>query len=322
MSLFLGFRSGFRSSTRLPLGAIGLGLLALVFTPERALAAETDDTEESAGGEAAASNDAEDESANEESNDSKDEGKAEDARPKEESDTPSSPPKTEVDSVWEDPKETYLFIGARYRIQRVPQFLQNLFAEGGAPLWVHTPGLEFGMRKDGVETNIFAMLGMYSMNDVPFKGKTDPELAWELVDTNYKVLFLGADFMWSTSEFTKGLSLVYGAGIGLGLVFGDMNRTQSYPNANGDGGFTKCNGAFDPAGLRVGVGQYCDAANDHYNGYVEPSWTDDGSSPLIFPWLGGQVGLRYKVHKHFVARLEVGVTITSLFFGLGADYGL
>lgn len=228
----------------------------------------------------------------------------------------SSPPdsKNRGSGIWEDPKETYYFVGARYRMQVVPEFVQHWFAEGGETLIVHTPGVEFGIRQDGFEYNIFGMLGMYNMTNVPFKGNTDVELAWETITTNYKVLFLGSDFMWSTPEIAQGLSVVYGAGIGLGLVFGDMQRTQAYPDASGN--YVPCVGQFNP---RI---DYCDNINNHYNGYVEPSWADGGSSPIIFPWIAGQVGLRYKVHKNFVARLEGGYAISSFFVGLGADYGL
>lgn len=236
----------------------------------------------------------------------------------------SSPPDSEGrgSGVWEDPKETYYFAGARYRLQVIPQFVQNWFAEGGETLIVHTPGVEFGIRQDGFEYSIFGMLGMYDMTNVPFKGNSDVELAWETITTNYKVLFLGSDFMWSTPEFARGLSATYGAGIGLGLVFGDMQRTQAYPDGNGS--YVPCAGTFNPfvPGPVSEPGQYCDDVNDHYNGYVEPSWANGGASPLIFPWIAGQVGLRYKAHKNFVARLDAGYSIASFFVGLGADYGL
>lgn len=228
----------------------------------------------------------------------------------------SSPPdsKDRGSGIWEDPKQTYYFVGARYRLQVMPKFVQNWFAEGGETLTVHTPGLEFGIRQDGFEYNIFGMLGMYDMTNVPFKGKSDVELAWETITANYKVLFLGSDFMWSTPEFAQGLSMIYGAGIGLGIVFGDMQRTQAYPDGNGS--YIPCAGTFNPDPA------YCDNINDHYNGYVEPTWADGGSSPVVFPWIAGQLGLRYKVHKNFVARLEGGYAISSFFVGLGADYGL
>ncbi len=233
----------------------------------------------------------------------------------------SSPPDSEGrgSGIYEDPEQTYLFAGVRYRLQMVPQAVQNWFAEGGETLWVHTPGVEFAIRKDRFEYSIFGMLGMYSMTDVPFKGNTDVELAWETVTADYNVLFLGSDFMWSTKDFTPGLSFTYGAGIGLGIVFGEMTRTQAYPDGNGN--YLPCVGVNNP-GVPGPGGQYCDNVNNHYDGYVEPSWADGGSSPVVFPWIAGQVGLRYKAHRNFVGRLELGFTVTSLFFGLGADYGL
>src|SRR5690606_16039377 len=109
---------------------------------------------------------------------------------KSEDDTPSatvgdtsSPPdsKDRGSGIYEKPGETYLFLGARYRLQVVPQFVQSWFAEGGETLWVNTPGLEFAVRQDGFEYNFFAMLGLYSMTDMPFKGNTDEELAWETI---------------------------------------------------------------------------------------------------------------------------------------------
>lgn len=232
--------------------------------------------------------------------------------------TISSPPdsKNRGSGIWEDPKQTYLFAGIRYRMQVVPKGVQNWFAQGGETLWVNTPGLEFAIRQDGFEYNIFGMLGLYSMKDVPFKGNTDVELAWETITANYQILFLGSDFMWSTRDFTPGLSFTYGAGVGLGIVFGQMTRTQAYPQTPGGSDYVPCTGPGNPNIA------YCDNINDHYNGHVEPNWLNGGSSPVIFPWIAGQIGLRYKAHKHFVGRLDVGYAITSVFFGLGADYGL
>lgn len=232
-----------------------------------------------------------------------------------EEDKPSAPEKQERGrGIHERPDQTYLFVGARYRLQTVPKAVQNWFAQGGETIWVNTPGVEFAIRKDRFEYNIFGMLGMYSMKDVPFKGNSDVELAWETISADINILFLGSDFMWSTPDFAPGLSFIYGAGIGLGVVFGDLTRTQAYP-ANGT--YVPCTNVgvpFVPG--PGGVGQYCDAENNHYGGYVE------SKTPPVFPWIAGQLGLRYKVHEKFVGRLELGFTVTSLFFGLGLDYGL
>jgi hypothetical protein len=67
---------------------------------------------------------------------------------------------------------------------------------------------------------------------------------------------------------------------------------------------------------------YCDDVNEHYDGYAEPNWFEGGSKPALFPWLSGQVGLRYQAHEKVVTRLDIGVATTGLFLGLGADYSL
>jgi hypothetical protein len=67
---------------------------------------------------------------------------------------------------------------------------------------------------------------------------------------------------------------------------------------------------------------YCDASNDHYNGYTEPSWANGGSKPILFPWLMLQVGLRYKPVHSFAGRLDLGFGTSGFMIGIGGDYGL
>jgi hypothetical protein len=234
-----------------------------------------------------------------------------------------------LEGVEETPGKTYMFMGVRYRNVMIPQFVQNLFADGGKGLYAHTPGLEFAIRRDKFEYQLFAMLGLYHLDDVPFKGKSDDNDAWEIIDANYNILFLGADFMWSTDDFSPGLSLTYGAGVGLGVVFGDLGRVQAYPaDANGNlnpalagdpGAYRRCDGVGRPS---VAFCQGTGDGADHYGDFVEPTWADGGSSPLIFPWMAANFGLRYKAHKNFVGRVELGLMPTGAFVGIGADYGL
>ncbi|MEN9581281.1 MAG: hypothetical protein RJA70_4290 [Pseudomonadota bacterium] len=216
----------------------------------------------------------------------------------------------------------YLFLGGRYRAVVIPALVQGLFADGGKTLFAHTPGVEFGIRKNDFEYNLFAQLGMYSAEDVPFKGSTEDNEAWEILDFDYKILTLGTDFMWSSDEFAPGLSLTYGAGVGLGAVFGELKRNQAYPRDSGDEGnpddYLRCEDQGVPDA------RFCGDSNERYNsrGYIEPTWADGGDSPLVFPWLAGQLGLRYKMHRNFVARVELGIMPTGAFAGVGAAYGL
>jgi hypothetical protein len=234
-----------------------------------------------------------------------------------------------LEGVTETPGKQYLFIGGRYRNVMIPQFVQNLLADGGEGLYAHTPGLEFGIRKDGFEYQLFTMLGLYSLADVPYKGSSDGDDAWEIIDAEYKILYLGADFMWSTDDFSPGLSMTYGAGVGLGFVLGDLYREEAYPGSGGrDDPYTyqRCDSivAFNPETI---PGEFCsttagDPDGEHGPDYTEPSWADGGSSPIIFPWMAAQLGLRYKMHRNFVMHAELGVMPTGAFVGLGAQYGL
>jgi hypothetical protein len=210
--------------------------------------------------------------------------------------------------------ETYRFVGIRYRAIIVPKFMIGLFADGGTTVVAHAGGAEFGIRKDNFEYNFGLWLAGYGMDPTPFKSTSDGEDAWELVESKIKVLYLTADFLWS-HPFSPELALNYGMGAGLGVVWGPLYRNQAYRNASGD--YVKCARQGDPNG-----GFYCGGDNNHYDNYEEPSWSDGGSKPIIFPWLALQTGLRYKPHRKFVGRLDVGFGLSGFFLGVGADYGI
>jgi len=222
------------------------------------------------------------------------------------------------------PGKTYMFVGARYRAIILPKFMMNLFGDGGKTVVVHGFGPEFAIRKNAFEYNLSIWYAGYSMDDTPFKSKSDGEAAWEIVNSQLKSLFITSDFLWS-QDFTPEFALNYGLAGGFGIIFGDLYRTQARPgtgaNGNTGAGFVPCSGFPDPKD----PGQvYCDNSNGHYRsqGYTEPSWANGGSKPILFPWFVLQTGLRYKPHKNFAARLDMGFGTSGFFLGLGLDYGL
>ncbi|HEV8246237.1 MAG TPA: hypothetical protein VGP93_10735, partial [Polyangiaceae bacterium] len=204
--------------------------------------------------------------------------------------------------------------GLRYRGFIVPKFMMSLFgADGGTTVYANNFGPEFAIRKDDFEYDFAMTYTAYTMDPTPFKAKSDGEDAWEIVESHIKVLYLTADFLWS-HPFSPKFALNYGVDAGFGIVWGDLPRVQAYKNASGD--YVPCVGPGNPNGA------YCGSDNDHYGDYKEPSWSDGGSKPIIFPWLAFQTGLRFKPHRNFVARLDLGIGVGHVFFGLGADYGL
>lgn len=216
------------------------------------------------------------------------------------------------------PGKTYRFVGARYRGVIVPKFMMNLFGDGGTTVYNHGGGPEFTIRKDGFEYVFSIWYASYAMDETPFKASSDGENAWEIVKSDLKAVFLTTDFLWS-QEFVPEFAINYGLSAGFGFVFGDLFRTQAYPPSGQAGDpedYVKCNGVGDPDP------NYCGDDNDHYSGYTEPSWTDGGSKPVIFPWLAFQTGFRSKLHKNFVLRVDAGFGTSGFFIGAGANYGL
>lgn len=255
-----------------------------------------------------------DDKASEKEEKASDEGKAKADKPAE---SASADTGSTANSPVEEQGKTYRFVGARYRAIIVPEFMLHLFADGGRTVVVHSFGPEFAIRKDAFEYNLGLWLAFYSMDDTGFKGKSDNELAWEIVSSTAKILYLTSDFMW-THQFSPEVGLNYGVGAGIGFVFGDIYRTQSYPTVPGQNAndYSKCVAPGIPNP------QYCDPSNDHYNGYTEASWANGGSKPILFPWLMLQVGMRYKPIRSFVGRLDLGFGTSGFMIGIGGDYGL
>ena len=216
--------------------------------------------------------------------------------------------------------QTYLAVGLRYRAIIVPKFMMNLFGDGGRTVLVNGLGPEFTVRKNAFEYELSALFTSYAMDPTPFKASSDGADAWEIVESKLKVLYLTADFVWS-QDFTPEFALNYGFGAGLGLVWGDLRRTQAYPgsasaNDATGAGYLPCVAQGRPNAV------FCGNDNNHYNGYTEPNWANGGSKPLVFPWLAVQTGVRWKPHRNFIARFDAGFGTSGFFLGLGADYGL
>lgn len=215
--------------------------------------------------------------------------------------------------------EVRYLIGARYRGILLPKFALNAFVDGGESVYVNGLGPELVIVTDDMEYNLSAWAAFYDMGPVAIKGSSDVEEAWEIVESDLTALYLTADFLW-TSQLTSELDFTYGGSAGLGILWGNLLRTQAYLREGGQQGvasdYRACQGLDTPDFT------YCDDANQHYAGYSEPHWLEGGARPVAYPWLSGQVGLRYQPSPRVVTRLDLGIGSSGLFFGLGADYSM
>jgi hypothetical protein len=240
------------------------------------------------------------------------------------------PPREEwnVLDVAESPEKRYMFVGARYRGNIIPKFLLNAFVDEGATIYSNTIALELDLRKDGF--SLIPALGFteYGTGDVLFKEKNSPNIPgnYSYVNSSMKALYATVDLLWS-AKLAKNLEFEYGAGFGLGVLFGDLVNNWVYQDPTGsivsENGtrFSKClAGAKQPG---CNASEHRNATTVKTGDYTEASWANGGSKPNIFPWISiPQLGLRYKPVKNFVGRLGVGFALTGFWFGLNGEYGL
>jgi hypothetical protein len=243
------------------------------------------------------------------------------------------PPHDEWDiyDVEEKPGKAYMFVGLRYRGTIIPKFMINLFVDEGATIYSNSIGVEFDYRKDGFSLIPALSYVEYGTDDILFKQKGKDENIpgnYSVVNSGMKGIYATADLLWST-KLSKQVEFEYGAGFGLGIIFGPLknNWVQLDPNgslhASTGKNYSQC-----PAGEGA-KGTGCSKA-DHQNsdqvktgGYEEPSWFDGGSKPVIFPHVAiPQVGLRIKPIKNFVGRIHLGFSLTGFWFGINGEYGL
>ena len=260
-------------------------------------------------------------------------GEGEDAAPAEPKKDLSTvePPKEQWDiyDVEEIPGRTYMFVGLRYRGNVVPAFMLNLFLDQGTTIYTNMIGAEFDLRKDGF--SLIPALSYHELGteDILFKQKDTPNIPgnYSVVNSGMKLLYASVDLLWS-AKLSKNVEFEYGAGFGLGAVFGNLQNNWVQEDPNGplvaDTGrrYRRC----DAVGL---PGSGCNAA-DHQNSeddkvgsYTEKSWFNGGSKPAIFPWISfPQIGLRIKPIKQFVGRIGVGFALTGFWCGFSGQYGL
>lgn len=226
--------------------------------------------------------------------------------------------------------ETRYFLGARFRDFVAPEFIFDLFADGGPDLVnVFSGGPEFMLNTGALEV-IFSVTIPYadfSMDPFLFKSKSDPERAFEFAESSLKLITASVDLLGRIPFDEKGtVALLLGGGVGISGVLGDITRNQAYPIDPNDADpdepskWRKCKTAGDPNGTQDSEGgDYCGDDNDHYGDYSEKSWADGGSKPIVFPYIAlPHIALEVTPIEEFMVRVDTGFSITGFFFGLGA----
>jgi len=165
------------------------------------------------------------------------------ARPGEPAVQPGQPPAAEVKA--RPTERASLGAGMHIRGLFVPTWFLHMFLDASTPLNSVALGGEFIRRKGNFDIVASMNFGFYSPRDGNYLGNSKtPE-----VDTDYiqfrnlnllafDVAFIGHHY------FLPWLSLVYGAGLGFGVVLGDIYRISNYTNnchSDNIGEFNTCN---------------------------------------------------------------------------------
>jgi hypothetical protein len=227
----------------------------------------------------------------------------------------------------EDKTKRYYFIGLRYRDTVIPQFMLNIFVNGGRTINTNSIAAEVDLRHDNFSLIPSITYSEYGTGDIVFNQKnTDSTNAsnWSVVNSSLAGIYFSADLLWSV-DIAKHWQFEYGAEFGLGVIFGSLGNNWVYaPNG---GQVSPTNYAYCTSATLAQPS--CNAASHsgatppgHINNYDEPSWVNGGSKPNVFPLVNfPQLGLRYKPIKQLESRLAVGFSLTGFFFSVSADYG-
>ena len=222
--------------------------------------------------------------------------------------------------------ESYHHVGVFARGIIAPQFIQNLFVQGGFTALNVGVGGFYNYRKDGL--NIIAEVwwaGFYGTG--PFAGLNEPDAAMEIVESELQVVFGSIALMWSIT-LTSWFAIEVGLGLGFGGVFGALYRTEAHPTSEG---WTACNDVANPPSVSSNGEAYCDpregttpTAEGHYqrlDGTPNPYNFSGGVPPLWF-WVDlPRVAIRIKPLRQIQIRVEGGFAAYAFHFGSSLAFG-
>lgn len=230
-------------------------------------------------------------------------------------------------------KEISYGAGFQFRGIFVPEWFLGMFLDQSTGLASVSLGGEFVRRKGNFDIVASINFGFYSPPDGNFLGNGKAAQ----VDTDYlqfdalNLLSFGVAFVWH-HEFTPWLSLVYGAGLGLGIVLGDIYRVSN-DGCNGEnvGDTTKCNpvpgtgSGKNPASLKewnenpdAWLTKYGQSGCPNEGPGSPCQFVEDDVWPVV-PIVHLLIGLDFKINEQFSVRVDGGFH-DAFYFGATGHY--
>ncbi len=214
----------------------------------------------------------------------------------------------------EDPEDKLFYLGARLRWIMIPEWFIRMFGvdakqheryRTSLPLVSNVgAGAEFIYRKDRFDITAAIWYAGLGWDPISLKQRSEPDYSYEVVENTMRSILFTADFIWSTS-FLDWFAITYGLGVGFGVRWGDIVRTEASEESDY---FEKCEGPNSETGAND---RGCAADSD--GDYGEYGVTYEKFK--VFPWLEFLFGFRFKPHEHVAIYVDGG-------FGLGFQLGL
>lgn len=160
-----------------------------------------------------------------------------------------------LSSVPFDTRRPMWFFGPQFRHHWVPSAIQSVFMDMAPNIKGNNYGFVASRRNlDGFSLTFGLAWGDYAFDGF-FREKGDDLGETERVISDMEFWHITSSFMWST-EFLNVLAFEYGFGLDLGMVTGDINRTEAYRDQTR--GWQTCTEAGVPDTIAERTERYCD----------------------------------------------------------------
>jgi hypothetical protein len=212
------------------------------------------------------------------------------------------------------------WIGAYLQGAFVPSFMLKLFLDDAPTV----SNVGFGVtathrNKDGMSFVIGLGYAPYAFAG-PFRIAGDPEADTEWLDSSLALLHLRGQMLWSTDIVENMLSFEYGVGLDIGVVLGEMTRTEAERGPGGE--FRPC-AAPNPLGGFCDTPQALGARTDAYDAYgAHYNVVEERVPPVILIPMLPALALRYTPIPELAIKLDAAFGLMQFAIGLSAAYGL
>jgi hypothetical protein len=222
-------------------------------------------------------------------------------------------------SEQEGPKQPLSwFVGLQGRLNWVPTLIPEIFLDE-VPAIVGPGFTVTGSWRSNNDAGFGVSFGIGYLDyaaDGPFRENGDPDLDTEYIESSLGLVYLSGTMFW-TARFSEMFALEYGFGLDFGIVTGEIERTEAYPDPDSDSGYSACEREGVPNSVycgwpSVGVNE----EGEHYH------VTEDSIPPVFaFPAIP-QLALRFEPDSMVALKLQVAYGIAQFCFGLAAEIGV